>query len=561
MTNYIISTLMDFFAKNPLWPIFTIITIIITNPVEMIVSSVLIEKFIESVKDKPDMRHLWWIIGMILASNMIHSMQELIEAHYITKLEEEVRMDLLSKIYKKQEFNYETMDGGGIITGIQNIPHNVSTLIDVGTAWIITPIINISLIGLYLIRINAVLGLKIMGILFAFMAGNYAVQHSIPQQAQDQEIEEEQLINKIDDALNNTLSVMMCNYTNEELEAIDVQHIRFNEFMSNNLKKRAYGTIVSGIMIVVVLALVVWLTFQSYRTKTVSKSNMIIMLIISISLIRMVRMYSSHIIFALLTYAKTIKSNKFVESLEHKTVPDGTLSGFPIEGNIVFKNVSYAYEETDSKALDNVSFKIRARDRVAIVGQSGSGKTTILKLIMGFGSPTDSGAVFIDGHNVQKIKRKHLRKHISLVPQNIKLFNRSIMDNICYGSPDLDPQRVREELRSLHVMRAFNTLPDGLDSVVGKNGDKLSGGQKQIVYLLRCYFRRTPIVLMDEPTSALDGENTKYVRRMIDAMSRHATLIVVTHDSSFAATFPVRMQMRNGRLVHNDSYTSDLDFN
>ena len=103
MPNYIISTLLDFFAKNPLWPIFTIITIIITNPVEMIVSSVLIEKFIESVKDKPDMRHLWWIIGMILASNMIHSLQELIEAHYITKLEEEVRMDLLSKIYKKQE--------------------------------------------------------------------------------------------------------------------------------------------------------------------------------------------------------------------------------------------------------------------------------------------------------------------------------------------------------------------------------------------------------------------------------------------------------------------------
>jgi ATP-binding cassette subfamily B protein len=134
------------------------------------------------------------------------------------------------------------------------------------------------------------------------------------------------------------------------------------------------------------------------------------------------------------------------------------------------------------------------------------------------------------------------------------------MDNICYGSPDLDPERVKHELKSLHVMRVFNALPDGLDSVVGKNGDKLSGGQKQIVYLLRCYFRRTPIVLMDEPTSALDGENAKYVRRMIDAMSRRATLIVVTHDPSFAATFPVRMQMQNGRLVHHDAYTSELDF-
>jgi ABC-type multidrug transport system fused ATPase/permease subunit len=560
MTNYIMSTLMKFFANNPLWMISTIATIIITNPVEMIVSSILTEKFIESIKDSLNARYLWWIIGTFLVSNMVHSMQEFIEAHYFTKLEEEFRMDLLSKIYKKQEFNYETMDGGGIITSIQNIPHNVSTLVDLGIMWIVTPIINLTLIGLYLMRINTMLGLKIICVLFAFMACNYAVQHSIPQQAQQQEIEEARLIDKIDDALNNTLSVMMSNYTSEELKAINQHHNQFNNYMSNNLKKRAYGTIVSGIMIVVALTSIVWMSFQSYRTKSISKSNLIVMLLISISLIRMVRVYSSHMIFTLLSYAKTIKYNKFVETLEHKTVPDGTQSGFPIEGNIVFQNVSYAYEGTNRKALENVSFKIRVRDRVAIVGQSGSGKTTVLKLIMGFGS-TDGGAVLIDGHNVQKIKRKHLRKHISLVPQNIKLFNRSIMDNICYGSPNLDPKDVRQELRSLHVMRAFNTLPDGLDSVVGKNGDKLSGGQKQIVYLLRCYFRRTPIVLMDEPTSALDGENAKYVRRMIDAMTRHATLIVVTHDPSFAATFPVRMQMKDGRLIHNDAYTSDLDLN
>jgi ABC-type branched-subunit amino acid transport system ATPase component len=175
---------------------------------------------------------------------------------------------------------------------------------------------------------------------------------------------------------------------------------------------------------------------------------------------------------------------------------------------------------------------------------------------MGFGHPSE-GKVTIDGHDVRGIRRKYLRKHISVVPQNVKLFNRSIMDNICYGSKGLDPERVREELRGLHVMRTFNTLPDGLDSVVGKNGDNLSGGQKQIVYLLRCYFRRTPIVLMDEPTSALDMGNAKYVRRMIDAMSRHSTLIVVTHDPSFANTFPVKMQMQNGRLVHSDSHSLD----
>ena len=556
MPNYVVSTILNFLKQNPVWPIVTIATIIITNPVEMIVASKLTEKFIESVKEKPNMRYLWWIIAMTLASNMIHSLQEVIEAHYITKMQQEIRMDLLSKISTKQEFNYETMDGGDTITNIKNIPPNVSNFVDRFTAWIVTPVINVTLIGAYLIRINAPLGLKIMGILFAFMACNFAVLRSVPQEAQRQEVEEAALINQIDDALNNTLSTMMCNYTHQEMAAIDTQHTRFNTFMANNLKKRAYGTILTGMTIVIALALIVWLIFQSYRNKVVSKANMIVMLLISISLVRMIRMYSNHMVQAFLEYAKIISHDTFIQDLAHKTVPDGSQTGVPIHGNITFSNVSYAYAGTDEKALDRVSFKIHAKDRVAIVGSSGSGKTTILKLIMGFGSP-DEGAVLIDGHRVRDMRRKYLRKHISLVPQSIKLFNRSIMDNICYGSPDLDPERVKNELKSLHVMRAFNALPDGLDSVVGKNGDKLSGGQKQIVYLLRCYFRRTPIVLMDEPTSALDGENAKYVRRMIDAMSRHATLIVVTHDPSFAATFPVRMQMQRGRLVHNDS---ELDF-
>jgi ABC-type multidrug transport system fused ATPase/permease subunit len=558
MPNYFVSTILTFLKNNPVWPVVTIATIIITNPVEMIVSSKLTEKFIASVKEKPNMRYLWWIIAMTLASNMTHSLQEVIEAHYITKLQQEIRMDLLSKISTKQEFNYETMDGGDTITNVKNIPANVSNFVDRFTAWVITPVINVALIGAYLIRINAPLGLKIMGILTAFMACNFAVLRSVPQEAQGQEVEEATLINQIDDALNNTLSTMMCDYTNQEMAAIDTQHVRFNTFMANNLQKRAYGTILTGLTIVIALALIVWLIFQSYHTNAVSKANMIVMLLVSISLVRMIRHYSSHMVQAFLEYAKLVKHDTFIQGLAHKTVPDGVETG-GIHGNIVFNRVSYSYEGTDRKSLDEVSFKIRAKDRVAIVGSSGSGKTTILKLIMGFGTPS-AGAVLIDGHNVHDMRRKHLRKHISLVPQTIKLFNRSIMDNICYGSPDLDPERVKNELKTLHVMRAFNALPDGLDSVVGKNGDKLSGGQKQIVYLLRCYFRRTPIVLMDEPTSALDGENAKYVRRMIDAMSRRATLIVVTHDPSFAATFPVRMQMQNGRLVHHDAYTSELDF-
>jgi ABC-type multidrug transport system fused ATPase/permease subunit len=557
MSNYFVSAILEFFAKHPAWPISTLATIVITNPVEMVVSSILSEKFIASLQNQPNMRYLWLIMGMQFASNVVYALQELVDAHYFPKLEQELRMDLLSKISTKQEFNYETMDGGDIITNIRNIPSNVSHFIDRFTTWVITPIITILLIGAYLMRVNAPLGLKLVGILMLYMACNFVVLRSIPQEAQRQEVEEGLLINHIDDALNNALSTMMCDSTTQELASIAERHARFDSYMTANLQKRAHGMMLSGVMIVAALGAIVWLIFQAYRNRTLSKANLVILLIVAISLVRHIRLHTNRMIYAFLEYAKLIKNHAFVQELAHKTVPDGLAAGFPIHGNIVFSNVSYAYDGTDNKALDRVSFKIRARDRVAIVGGSGSGKTTVLKLIMGFGGAQE-GSVLIDGHDVRQMRRKYLRKHISLVPQNVKLFNRSIMDNICYGSPGLDPERVQEELKSLHVMRAFNALPDGLDSVVGKNGDKLSGGQKQIIYLLRCYFQRTPIVLMDEPTSALDGENAKYVRRMIHAMSRHATLIVVTHDPTFAATFPIRMQMQHGRLVNNGSEL-DLD--
>jgi len=557
MSNYFVSVILEFFAKHPAWPISTLATIVITNPVEMVVSSILSEKFIASLQNQPNMRYLWLIMGMQFASNVVYALQELVDAHYFPKLEQELRMDLLSKISTKQEFNYETMDGGDIITNIRNIPSNVSHFIDRFTTWVITPLITILLIGAYLMRINTPLGLKLVGILMLYMACNFAVLQSIPQEAQRQEVEEALLINHIDDALNNALSTMMCDSTTQELASIAERHARFDSYMTANLQKRAHGMMLSGVMIVAALGAIVWLIFQAYRNRTLSKANLVILLIVAISLVRHIRLHTNRMIYAFLEYAKLIKNHAFVQELAHKTVPDGLAAGFPIHGNIAFSNVSYAYDGTDNKALDRVSFKIRARDRVAIVGGSGSGKTTVLKLIMGFGGAQE-GSVLIDGHDVRQMRRKYLRKHISLVPQNVKLFNRSIMDNICYGSPGLDPERVQEELKSLHVMRAFNALPDGLDSVVGKNGDKLSGGQKQIIYLLRCYFQRTPIVLMDEPTSALDGENAKYVRRMIHAMSRHATLIVVTHDPTFAATFPVRMQMQHGRLVNNGSEL-DLD--
>ena len=236
----------------------------------------------------------------------------------------------------------------------------------------------------------------------------------------------------------------------------------------------------------------------------------------------------------------------------------GVKNDIPITGNIEFKNVSFEYANTGevqtaedrTKTLDNVSFKIKSLDRVAIIGTNGSGKSTIIKLLSGFFKPTE-GQILFDGEDIQNIDREYLRSKLSIVSQKVVLFNRSVIDNICYGTTT-PKEEVVKILDKLKVMNVFKKLPQGLDTMAGSRGEKLSGGQRQIIYLLRSYLSNKPITIMDEPTAAVDAFHKKYVVQMIQEMSKKTTMIVVTHDSEFAATFPVKIFIESGRIVKQE---------
>jgi ABC-type bacteriocin/lantibiotic exporter with double-glycine peptidase domain len=214
-------------------------------------------------------------------------------------------------------------------------------------------------------------------------------------------------------------------------------------------------------------------------------------------------------------------------------------------------------------SLDNVSFTIKPLDRVAIIGTNGSGKSTIIKLIMGY-YRVSGGQILHNGTNVQDINREYLRSNIAIINQKVVLFNRSIIDNICYGN-NIPKEKVKHILKKLHVISVFKNHPQGLETLAGLHGSALSGGQKQIIYLLRCYLSNKPIIIMDEPTAAVDSINKKYIMRMIDEMAKKSTLIVVTHDSEYAASFPTKIYIDNGKIVKfkgaNDSSMPYDDYN
>jgi ABC-type multidrug transport system fused ATPase/permease subunit len=281
--------------------------------------------------------------------------------------------------------------------------------------------------------------------------------------------------------------------------------------------------------------------------------------------IRYIKTSSQGSIRVIAEYGKLAENEMDIRNLlVDKADNTGHKTEIPITGDIEFKNVSFRYAATSlktgtpavatdisgedhPKTLDNVSFKINPRDRVAIIGTNGSGKSTIIKLLSGFFKPTE-GQILFDGEDSRNINREYLRSKLSIVSQKVVLFNRSVLDNICYAT-NTPKEEVVKILDRLKIMNVFKKLPQGLDTMAGARGEKLSGGQRQIIYLLRSYLSNKPITIMDEPTAAVDAFHKKYVIQMMDEMAKKTTMIVVTHDSEFAASFHKKIYIEGGKIV------------
>ena len=217
------------------------------------------------------------------------------------------------------------------------------------------------------------------------------------------------------------------------------------------------------------------------------------------------------------------------------------------QGTIEFEDVTFSYIE-ERAALENVSLKFEAGKRYALVGQSGSGKSTILSLIMRF-YDTDSGAVKVDGHNIKDYTQSSLRDQIGLVSQDTFLFHDTIENNIRYGQLDASDKEVRKAAQLAHAEEFILDQVNGYDSVIGDKGCNLSGGQQQRLSIARAILRDAPILFLDEATSALDSESEKAIQEAIEELSRGKTVVAIAHRLSTVLDSDEIVVMKEGGVL------------
>jgi subfamily B ATP-binding cassette protein MsbA len=216
-------------------------------------------------------------------------------------------------------------------------------------------------------------------------------------------------------------------------------------------------------------------------------------------------------------------------------------------GEVEYRDVQFNYPGVAERVLYGVTFRARAGETVAIVGRSGSGKSTIVNLLPRFYDVT-AGAVLLDGKDVREYPMEGLRAQMSLVSQDVVLFNDTIRSNIAFGHPATDEQ-IEAAARSARVLEFADQMPDGLDTVVGDRGALLSGGQRQRIAIARALLRNTPIMILDEATSALDTGLERQIQEQLEALMRNRTTLVIAHRLSTVEKADRILVMDGGRIV------------
>ncbi len=226
-----------------------------------------------------------------------------------------------------------------------------------------------------------------------------------------------------------------------------------------------------------------------------------------------------------------------------------------VDGNVEFENVSFSYDDKMGSVLSDVTLSVTRGHTVAIVGRSGSGKSTLVSLLPRF-YDASAGRILLDGHDIRELDITALRRQISLVSQDVILFNDSIANNIAYGVLDKLPRiTVERAARAAHVMEFVEDMPDGLNTIVGDRGALLSGGQRQRIAIARALLKDAPILILDEATSALDTESERKIQAALEELMANRTTFVIAHRLSTVENADQIVVMDDGHVVEQGTHT------
>jgi len=438
-----------------------------------------------------------------------------------------LKTTLYNNIIDRYSIDYKELNIGSILYNFQHMPATFSRFVLEVLEEYIPNILAVSICIGFLFYLNWKIGIiSIIGIIilvtivFTTVDTNIELSKVAHEKSKnDNELVQDRIHNLFNIYTSGTEDLEKSDY---DFLTSDVEKAVFDNYIFITKIGCSIDAITSGVILISFL--VIYFTYKEPKHKGLDSKDIITIILMLNYYTRYIsRIGGSYVgISEVLGYIN--ESDSFISEITPDTTnPTIAPVGYNMKGSVKFKNVNFNYP--DGKELfNNFNLDIPENSKVAIYGKSGSGKTTLIKLLMGFYG-VGSGSITINGIDVSTVNIQELRKNISVVNQNVKLFNKSVMENILYGTG-----KTEEDALSLIKDLGITIFDDNLNFDAGLGGSNLSGGQKACVTILKCMLKDSHIILLDEPTSALDDTTKKLVLSMIKKLSGK-TVIIITHDT------------------------------
>jgi ATP-binding cassette, subfamily B, bacterial len=362
-------------------------------------------------------------------------------------------------------------------------------------------------------------------------------------------------VSRYADIISNILTIKTFGSSKRELE-------KFQEVTSNQEKKRRsawlqqnfWNSMLQSATIGIFNIAIIWFSIDLWKNGAISAGTIVLVQVYVITSFNIVWSISKNVIRISSALSEADEMVRILDQEPEIKDPVNPEKVSITQGLIEFKNVFFKYHDS-SHIFRNLNLVIKPGEKVALVGHSGAGKTTIVKLILRF-ADIQEGEIIIDGQRIKDVNQEELREKISYVPQEPLLFHRSVLENISYAKPSASFSEIVNVSEKAQAKEFIENLPRGYNSLVGERGIKLSGGERQRIAIARAMLKNSPIVILDEATSSLDSLAEEKIQKALDSLIKNKTTIVIAHRLSTIKKMDRIIVFDNGEIKESGSHLS-----
>ena len=511
-------------------------------------------KLVKTIQSKGNLTNpLMMIIAIIFILQIAYSIEDHIDVRMFPAIQKFTREKMMNHLFAMQKTQYEELKVGEITTKIIKMPALMYAYMDQWKNLFIPRAVVFTVAVIYFFYQDVLIGATLLVLILSLIL---SVFHSIKfcsMLAQKRDNLYNQLYEEVDDVLRNAMTVLNYNEEESELARIDQYHEQYAQLSQKSLDCASRVRYFFMPIICIYLAFFCYYLYNRVTRKQMEPASFIALFFIMIQITNSMWRIIANVKEAVMRWGMIQETLDIFKVCKKYKRHEVMIPNIPHHSGLTFYNISYSFE--NRTLFNNLNLHIPLGQKVLIVGHIGSGKSTLLRLLMKYAEP-DVGEILINNIPYSKIKAADLRSVIGYIPQNPILFNRTVYENVVYGIPHISKNQVEGLIYDLGLADVFSKMTDGIDTMVGKYGSKVSGGQRQIIWLLRTILQNPDIILMDEPTSSIDEKTKEVVQHLCNVLMKDKTVIMVTHDA-FLTQFADRIiHMRHGEVVDDQLSSS-----